>query len=267
LGASGFIGRHLSDYLRRNGLEVDTPHRSADSLKGRNLGHVVYAIGLTGNFRQAPDAAVDAHVCTLQRLLAGADYESWLYLSSTRVYGNLGNTVQATEDAILKITPGADGLYDLSKLLGESICLGKANPAVRVARLSNVYGVGQTADTFLGEVMSDIATSGRVLFREAAQSSKDYVSIEDVVPLLHRIAVGGRQRLYNVASGVPVAHGELAAGLARLGLTAEFAEAAPVRTFPLIGINRVREEFGAVSRSLLVDLPALVDDARQRQVR
>jgi nucleoside-diphosphate-sugar epimerase len=263
LGASGFIGRHMSDYLRRNGVEVETPQRGADNLQGRKLGHVIYAIGLTGNFRQSPDAAVEAHVCTLRRLMDGADYESWLYLSSTRVYGSLGKTEQAKEDAVLPVTPGGDGLYDLSKLLGESICLANANPAVRVARLSNVYGVGQGEHTFLGEVMAEAAASGRVLFREAPQSSKDYVSIDDVLPLLHGIAVSGRHRLYNVASGVPVTHGQLAASFAKYGLTAEFAEDAPVRTFPVIDTNRLREEFGAVSHSLLEDLPILVDAAGQ----
>ena len=264
LGARGFIGSHLSDHLRRNGMEVDTPQRGAADLQGRSLGHVIYAIGLTGNFRQSPDAAVEAHVCTLQRLMDGAEYESWLYLSSTRVYGNLGTAGRATEDAALQVIPGADGLYDLSKLLGEAICLGKDNPAVRVARLSSVYGVGRIEHTFLGQVLNEVAASGRVQFREAPQSSKDYVSIDDVVALLHRIAVSGKHRIYNVASGAPVTHRQLAAGIAKCGFNAEFADNAPIRAFPVIDINRVRAEFGAVSHSLLEDLPALIDSAAQR---
>jgi nucleoside-diphosphate-sugar epimerase len=262
-GGSGFIGRHLSEYLRHQGMEVNTPGRGSDMPRGENLGHVIYAIGLTGNFRQRPDAAIEAHVCLLQRMFSQADFDSWLYLSSTRVYGNLPSGESAAENAKLRVSPGADSLYDLSKLLGESILLGRDDASVRVARLSNVYGAGQSTDTFLGSVLAELTATGGVVIREAPSSSKDYIAIGDAVTLLCKIAIGGRHRLYNVASGVSVTHRQLAEGLAKCGLTAEFADNAQVRTFPVIDTNRVREEFGAVSHSLLDDLPALVNGAVQ----
>src|SRR5579863_10465781 len=102
-GGSGFIGRHLSEYLRHQGMEVNTPGRGSDVPRGEKLGHVIYAIGLTGNFRQRPDAAIEAHVCLLQRMFSQADFDSWLYLSSTRVYGTHGTTGRAAEGAVLQV--------------------------------------------------------------------------------------------------------------------------------------------------------------------
>ena len=258
LGSRGFIGRHLTDYLHRQGAEVETVPRDASGLRGGNLGHVIYAIGLTGNWRQQPGAAVEAHVNVLQRMIEGADFESWLYLSSTRVYGILPAGEIATKDANVPVRLSGDSIFDLSKLLGEAICLGKNDPTVRVARLSNVYGADQSVHTFLGSIMTDIAATGKVVFGEASLSSKDYVSIDDAVSMLHKIALQGKQRLYNVARGKPITHHEVAECLRRCGYSAGFAKNGQTRAFPTIDTRRIVGEFGDVSGSLLEDLPSLI---------
>src|SRR5580692_8093898 len=143
LGGSGFIGGHMATHLRARGYEVDVPPRDTALLYGRNLGHVIYAIGLTGNFRQRPYDAIEAHVNVACRVLQNTSFDSFLYLSSTRVYGGLPADVAGSEETPLDVQPSADSLYDLSKLLGESVCMNVTAPAVRVVRLSNVYGRGQ----------------------------------------------------------------------------------------------------------------------------
>ena len=50
LGARGLIGSRLAASLARDGHEVCTPLRD-DDLTSRSLGHVIYAIGLTSDFR------------------------------------------------------------------------------------------------------------------------------------------------------------------------------------------------------------------------
>jgi uncharacterized protein YbjT (DUF2867 family) len=66
LGAGGFIGGRLVEHLRGLGHEVDAPPRRpaeayVDGLGGRQLGHVVYCIGLTADFRTRPYETVEAH--------------------------------------------------------------------------------------------------------------------------------------------------------------------------------------------------------------
>lgn len=252
LGSTGFIGKTLVAHLRAKGHDVVTPARDIQTLPGENMGHVIYAIGMTGNFREHPDKAVDAHVNVLQRLIKDAAFESWLYLSSTRVYGASKDNA---ETAAISVMPNADTLYDLSKLLGEAICLSRKNPAVRVARLSNVYGAGQSEHTFLGSVLRDIKQNGKVMIGEAPQSSKDYVSVDDVAEWLELIALNGKERLYNLASGKATTHQELADSL---GPAVGFAPHGAVRALPGINIARITQEFGKTPRQLQNDISTLV---------
>ena len=265
LGSTGFIGRRMVAHLQSHDIEVETPPRDAADLRGRNLGHVIYAIGLTGNFRSQPQAAIEAHVNVLQKLMDCADFESWLYLSSTRVYGGLPSGVLATEDAALTVRPGPDSLYDLSKLLGEAICVAKDSATVRVARLANVYGAGQSEHTFLGSVIHELARNGKVTIGESPPSSKDYISVENVVTLLKLIATQGRERIYNVASGQPVTHQDLADIMRQCRYNVEFSAHAPARIFPAIDTARIIGEFGEKPRSILQDLPTLIEEEKHFQ--
>jgi nucleoside-diphosphate-sugar epimerase len=196
LGGTGFIGRNLAKHLRGQGHDVYVPARDATDLFERDLGHVVYAIGLTGDFRTRPFDTIESQVCLLARLLKQCRFQSWLYLSSTRVYSNLPAGVTAREDMPVPLLPNADGLYDLSKLTGESLCLTHPSPAVRVARLSNVYGSDQSPHTFLGAVLDELKREGRVTVNETPASGKDYIAIQDIMPMLENIGLHGQKRMY-----------------------------------------------------------------------
>jgi len=259
LGGRGFIGRHLVAHLRQQGHEVRAPARG-EPFAGQPLGHLIYAIGLTGDFRQRPFDTVEAHVGLLGRVLREAQFDSFLYLSSTRVYGGLPADALASEELALPQRPSLEGLYDLSKLLGEALCLAQPNPAIRVVRLSNVYGPGQSRHTFLQMLLDSLAQRGEVEIGEAPESSKDYVALADVLEMLPRIALQGRQRLYNLAAGEAVSHRQLADALQAAGAgRVRFAAAGVTRRFPRIDSGRLREEFAWQPRRLLEQLPALIE--------
>ncbi|MDP2035616.1 MAG: NAD-dependent epimerase/dehydratase family protein [Polaromonas sp.] len=260
LGGHGFIGGHLVKHLKAQGHVVDDPGRELEGVMDGELGHVIYAIGLTADFRKRPFDTVDAHVSLLARLLQRCRFESWLYLSSTRVYAGLGKS-QVTEDDAILVPPGPDSLYNLSKLMGESLCLTLPNPAIRVARLSNVYGKGMSPDNFLGSVLSDLRRQGRVTVNEAPESGKDYVGIEDVCTLLQAISAGGKERLYNVASGRSLSHKLLLERICALtGFSADYAVGAPIRTFPLVDVSRARHEFDYRPRHLFDTVGGLLTE-------
>ena len=246
------MGTHLVRHLRSQGHTVDVPARSLDGIFDADLGHVIYAIGLTGDFRKRPFDTVDAHVCLLAKMLQKCRFDSWLYLSSTRVYASLERDKLAGENSTIAVAPGPDSLYNLSKLMGESLCLACPNPTVRVARLSNVYGAGISTDTFLGSVIDDLRRYSRVTVNESPNSCKDYVAIDEVVPLLEAISLHGLERLYNVASGRMVTHGELFKKLCELtGFSANYSDGGLTRTFPLVDISRAQAEFGFRPTNLL----------------
>lgn len=258
LGAEGFIGSHLAVYLDRRGLPFRAFGREPPPT-GVRLGAVIDCVGVTGDFRERPLDAIRAHVGRLPALLDRADFDSFLYLSSTRVYRRA--SARSREEDVLLLDPGdAEDLYAISKAAGEALILAMGARG-RVARLANVYGAGQR-DTFLAALIAEAKASGILRLRTALDSEKDYVGVEDVVQLLVKIALDGRRRLYNVASGVQVPHARIVAALAEAqGWRIEVAPGAPSLRFPPVDVTRAREEFAYAPRSLFDALPGLVASA------
>lgn len=256
LGSSGYIGSRLALAAQRQGHEVVQPGRDL-SLAGTPLGTVLYCIGLTGDYRSHPFDTVEAHVCHLSHILQHCRFDRLIYLSSTRLYLDaFGN---ANEDAVLAVRPAwADDLYNLSKALGESLALNSGRPAC-VVRLSNVYGDDWTSMNFLPTILKAAIRDRVVSLQSDPRSSKDYIGIDDVVDLLMRIALQGTQRIYNLASGRNVSHGELIDRIRRIFPCAVHTiDNAPLIAFSQIDIERVRDEFGFSPKCLLDELPGLL---------
>ena len=249
LGARGAIGSRLVDVLRANGNDVVALARGdyADTTKA--LGHVIYAIGITADFRSRALDTVEAHVCALVPLLRNAQFESLLYLSSTRVYSGQS---MGTENAALSVSAhDPSDLYNLSKLMGESLCLNSGRCGVRVARLSNVVTTHDAdSSNFLPSLLGE-ARAGHITLRTHPASAKDYIHIDDVLHLLPRIAVHGRQSMYNVASGQQITHQQWVDHLvATTGCTVQVLENAPVVRFASIDVRRIQSEFGFTPQSV-----------------
>ena len=257
LGSSGTIGSRLLANLEATGETTYAPARKDNELFKRPLGHVIYTIGLTADFRQRPHDTVEAHVHILSELLQRADFQSLLYLSSTRVYARADS---GKEDAPLPVLPqDASDLYNLSKLMGESLCLSDPRPTVRVARLSNVVGGANAASAnFLHSLMRE-AYEGRIVLQTALDSVKDYIHIDDVVDLLLCISKNGRNRIYNVASGVQTTHQQWTDHLAKqTGCSIEVVTGAPTSSFIQIDISRICSEFNFQPRPVLSTLGSAI---------
>lgn len=256
LGATGFIGRHLVEHLRRAGHDVYAPERDATDLYKRPLGHVLYCIGLTADFRTRPFDTMHAHVSTLASMLEKATFESLLYLSSTRVYARSENTAETAALAVDVADPS--DLYNVSKLAGESLCRSCGRAGVRVARLSNVVGHDPESENFLNTLIRE-ALVGRIELQADPSSSKDYIVLDDVISLLPRIVTDGQEWIYNVASGVNVRHIDIANRLAELtGCEIAVRDGAQNYGFPAIDITRIRSEFAFSAQPVLQSLPALL---------
>lgn len=250
-GATGFVGGALAARLRAEGHEVAAPDRG-EAWADADLGHVIYAAGVTAGFRERPLDTAEAHVGLPASILARGRFTSFLYLSSARVYAGLP---EGREDAPLLVDPARpDAAYDLTKLAGEALCHATGRTEVRVVRLSNVVGPGLRAPNFVAALAAEARATGRIVLRQGAASMKDYVALEDVLEVLPRLATGGRARLYNVASGVRTAHADVAAAF---GVPVEVAPGAPLVAFPPIAIDRLRAELAFEPRPLGPALAAL----------
>jgi nucleoside-diphosphate-sugar epimerase len=257
LGASGFIGSHLVKKLRDSGWDVFAPAREAE-LSGKNLGPVIYCIGVTADFRSRPLDTVTAHVCRLVELMRDCDFASLLYLSSTRLYKCKSKIAQ--EDDPIQVAPmDPDDLYNVSKLMGESISL-SAGRKVCIARVSNVYGGDFASQNFLSAVIKKALSEKKVTLFTSADSEKDYVNIKDVVDGLIRIVTGSRRQIYNLASGANVSHKALLERISQhTGCEVEFMPDAPQVKGPPISIDSMRSDFGFDPSRLLDNLDELIE--------
>jgi nucleoside-diphosphate-sugar epimerase len=231
--------------------------RRDECLVGKQLGLVVYAIGVTSDFRQRPFDTVAAHVCRLNEVLRECDFESLTYLSSTRVYHGLQGI--ADENSRLTVDPQRpDELYNISKLAGESLALASGRP-IKVVRISNVYGPGETSSNFLASVIREAAMTGSVTLETAPESAKDYLAIDDVVRWMEHVTLHGKHQLYNLASGENVTHRALALALSSVtGAKIYFAPNAPSVIHPPISTDRLASEFRVRPRRLWDELSNLV---------
>lgn len=247
-GANGFVGSELLRQLADAGQPATAITRENWPVPGSDLGHVIFAIGMTADFRQRLTETIEAQVVTLHRALTNYRFESFLYLSSTRVYAGAAST---NEDSSLTARPAdPDHVYNISKMAGEALCLAQPSPTVRVARLSNLFGVRDTSLTFLNAVVREAAATGAVRIGQAESSAKDYLAVEDAARTLLAIADHGRHRLYNIASGGNTSHLDIATLLRQYGTDVSFAPDGAEIAFAPIDVARARAEFPAPQHGL-----------------
>lgn len=242
LGGSGFIGQRLARHLEAEGCKVWVPERDDSTIFEKPLDHVFYCIGLTADFRSRPFDTVRAHVSLLSEILERAAFDSLLYLSSTRVYGRSENTSEESDLPVLPADPS--DLYNISKLMGESLCLASGRNGVRIARLSNVVGSAMGLENMVGHLFAE-ARAGKIRLKTHPASAKDYIFIDDAVCMLGRIGMGGCERIYNVASGEQMEHRQWVTALSDFtGCMVQVDENAPLQSFPVIDVKRMKREFG-----------------------
>lgn len=256
LGSKGFIGSHLAGSLRKKSVDCYCPGRN-EKLPKKNLGHIIYCIGLTADFRTRPFDTVDAHVCTLLDVIKNHDFDSLTYLSSARVYQ--GSTEPCDEESTIRSHPTElNDLYNISKIMGESLCFASGKKA-RAVRLSNVYGDDLHSDNFLSSVIRDALLKKKIVLNTSLDSEKDYISIHNVIDILPKIAEHGTSSLYNVASGRNTSNRDIMQKLQELtGCEIIVNPGAKKVCFPPIRIEKIRKEFAFTPTGLLDDLQQLI---------
>lgn len=206
LGANGFIGSNLFAALQRTGADIWCPKRGDTALFNTPLGTVFYCIGLTSDFRSRTFETIEAHISYLANLLHRSELDKVVYLSSTRVYSDAHCTRESADIAVNPVR--SDSIYNLSKLMGESVCLNSARPSL-IVRLSNVIGIDSNPNSFIGSLARALHASDPIRLESSADSEKDYISISDVTKAILELSLTEECGIYNVASGVNVTHQQI----------------------------------------------------------
>ncbi len=264
-GGLGFVGSELTRQLRASGATVTQVGRASWPTAGSDLGHVIFCIGMTADFRKRLLETFDLQVLRLHDALTHYRYESFLYLSSARVYDGATST---NEDTPLLVRPtSVDHVYNISKLAGESLCMAFDNPLIRVARMSNVYGAQDQSNLFMTAVLRDAVEKGEVTIGQFPSSAKDYIAVEDAAAMLIAISRSGASRLYNVACGTNFTHQQIADVLQTAGFKVHFKPNGQIVTFPQIDISRAACEFALPSTNPAIHLPNIIKQLTNQGVK
>jgi nucleoside-diphosphate-sugar epimerase len=238
LGASGFVGSHLTYSLKKRGANVFAPVRGDEYLFNRKLGCVIYCIGLTNDYANSPANTVEAHSALLARLLEYGNLDRLVYLSSTRLYDEAHTTIET--QPLLLSSDKPRHLFDLSKALGENICLTASQGRATVARLSNVYSQAPNSPGFFSELIAQLALNKHLVLESSPYFSRDYVHIDDVIRSILALANNNNQEIINVASGVISTNREIANLLERHGWNVSFAHENRSAKVPLCDITQLQ---------------------------
>jgi UDP-glucose 4-epimerase len=217
IGAGGFIGGRLAAALAARGHQVYAPRRGDPDLFSRDLGRVFYCAGLTGDFMVKPFETVEAHVGLVAQVLRDARFERLVYLSSTRLYDSLGARGGHETDP-LEFDPALPrNVYDLSKALGENLCLARSQGRAAVARLSNVFADDPGASGFLSELLQRARREREIELASSPAGGRDYIHVDDVTGALLALEASALAGVVNIARGETLTNADLAKVFADAG--------------------------------------------------
>lgn len=250
-GGGGYIGRELQRSLTLSGHSVNLISRNELIDLTTNYGHVIYCSGITrGDFKSKLSAIVEAHVSKLSRLVQVIKCDSFLYLSSARIYEN---QVFGDEGARISCHPlSLSDCYNLSKLLGESIVMNSPVATPCVARIS--YVVDGLNDHLFAPIHR-ARRFGDVILNSHPDTKKDFIMLTDAVSCLEKISLFGKSEIYNVATGVSVSYSQFSYLIeATLNCKVEFAFGVEKQIAPKIDISKLQAEFEFKPRDVLEEI-------------
>ena len=137
-----------------------------------------------------------------------------------------------------------DNVYNISKIMGETICNISKKQNVRIVRLSNIVGNNFDSNLSLPSIIKDAIKFKKIILQTSLDSEKDYVYIDDVLNILQKISLCGKNSIYNVASGQNLNNEKIVKKIQEItGCELEVIENAKKYSFLPISIKLIQREF------------------------
>lgn len=170
-------------------------------------------------------------------------FQSFTYISSTRVYYN-SNHGSEERDLVIN-SNNIEDLYNISKLMGESLCLNCRKKNIKVVRLSNVCGDDFNSNNFLYSIIRDACNKGEIILKTPLDSEKDYIGIKDAVNMIIKVSDSNNYGIYNLGSGENISNKAITDILKEItNCSVKVDDNAKVVKFSNINIDRLKKEFG-----------------------
>jgi nucleoside-diphosphate-sugar epimerase len=204
-GASGFIGRHLSNALKKN-KDIDliplsrVNHKSIISVsdyKNSPRADILIHLAQCNKRFSVNDQEIKSSIQLIHALL-NKKYKTFLYISSGIVYGDSDHYPHKPDEKI-KVMDN----YTKLKVMSEHEILNYDGGVV--ARLSSVYGKGMSEFNVMSSIIKQLKASDPILIKNS-NSIRDFLWIEDVVSGIIKLALkkyntNECSEIYNFSSG------------------------------------------------------------------
>ncbi|WP_143871780.1 NAD-dependent epimerase/dehydratase family protein [Catenovulum sediminis] len=210
-GASGYIGSALCKHLNKQSIQyntirirIDEPE-STGSLLQINKEDTLIHLGECANITQANQLGeryIQQNLAALKKLLF-LGFNKIIYVSSTAVYGETGNTPAMEADSDLV----SSHIYTRNKITCEQF-IQKHFPEYVICRLSNVYGGTMKQDCLFADILNQLSAP-TVTLRNTAHT-RDYIHITDVCTAITQALKINVNGLYNISAGQSYSVSEIA---------------------------------------------------------
>jgi nucleoside-diphosphate-sugar epimerase len=253
-GHTGFIGSFFKNKLFKENLIL--PKKKQIVFK-KNLGHIIYCIGSDDWLNDSYNSYY-ANLGYLPEIIKKNKYQSFTFLSSTRLYRNLKET---DEDCSLVINPtNLDNYYNIKKICAESFLLSQKNSKIKIIRLANIYGFSPNSTLVIPTLIMNAINKKKIRILINKKSSKDFLSIEDVFTIILKIIKNGKRNLYNIGSGKNITLQQIAQKISLYtNCKVIYSNQKKIIKEPIINISKIKKEFKfKPSSSLIYDLPNLI---------
>ena len=253
-GHTGFIGSFFRNKLFKEKLILP---KKGQLIFKKNLGHIIYCIGSDDWLNDSYNSYY-ANLGYIPEIINKNKFESFTFLSSTRLYRNLKKTV---EDSSLIINPtNFDNYYNIKKICAESFLLSQKNKKIKIIRLANIYGFSPNSTLVVPTLIMNAINKKKITILINKKSSKDFLSIEDAFTIILKIIKNGKRNLYNVGSGKNITLQQISQKISLYtNCKVIYRNQKKIIKEPLINISKIKEEFKfKPSSSLVYDLPSLI---------
>lgn len=262
-GNTGFIGSNLIYYCKKKKYKIFLPKKNKYIFK-KNLGHIIYCIG-TGEAKTNPIKALKANLLGVLKIIFNNKFDSFTYISTTRVYLFNQNSAEDKERSI-DVVNDEGSLFNLLKLSAEKILI-QSKKNIKIIRLTNVYGKFFSKQTYLlPNLIRNALLKKKINISISKNSLKNYLHIDEAIPLFFKIINKSKYKIYNIA------------GLKRYKLVdivnkikqntsceVVYQNQKLIANDQKININRIKKEFNFYpKKNLLSDLKIIIKDIKSK---
>lgn len=222
LGASGFLGKALSELLATEGADAASRvaqntqrahHFDIERLEEipQDYTHVYHCAAEIpyGNMDTMSSSLLEANVSLTQRVRRHFSQSRIIFASSVSVYGSpLTETIDESHPF------NQPSAYGMSKLAGETIV--RSAESYCILRLPSLYGPGMNQTTFIPRLLKQAQEAGELKVFGKGERMQNYLHVRDAAAMLHAAAHTERNGVFNAVAERSYSNKQIAEQLAEL---------------------------------------------------